>query len=462
MRNKKIWGGALGLIAFIVFYMIPAAEPFTPRAFVGIGCLVTAVIWILFEVVPDYVAAMAMSVAFVLTGSATVEVAFAQFSSTTIWIVVGALILGTAASESGLLKRVALYLMKILPATYGGQCMALLISGILISPLIPSTSAKATVMAPITKTTGEALGLKAHSKGALGLFMAFFTGYISSANGYLSGSFISYALAGLMPDGYEISWGNWFFYGLPFLIISTMLMTVVILKFWKPKEKSCIPKDVIDTQFANMGPLSWKEKLTAAVMAGCLFLWMMERTWNIPASMVACAGALIVMTAGICDKKSFRSKIPWEGIIFIGCFVGVTNVFDSLKINAAISELIGDQLNGVVGNPYILVIFLCLVTFALRMLIVSMAACTTLTTVLLMPLCIIGGIHPFILIFVGYAAGNIWIFSYQNSSMILSLTATDHQMVTHKDLISASVFNMFFCVAACMACVPVWQMLGLC
>ena len=32
-----------------------------------------------------YVAAMAMSVAFVLTGSATVEVAFAQFSSTTIW-----------------------------------------------------------------------------------------------------------------------------------------------------------------------------------------------------------------------------------------------------------------------------------------------------------------------------------------------------------------------------------------
>lgn len=461
VNKKKIIGGLLGVAVFIFFLMLKPFEPLAPNAFIGIGCLSTAVIWILFDVVPDFVAALGMCVAFVLTKTVSIDVAFSQFSSSTIWIVIGALGLGTAASTSGLLKRVALYMMRVMPANYVGQTLSLIISGFVIAPLIPSTAAKATIVAPIAKTTSEALGIEPHSKPAVGMFMSFYTGFISSANGFLSASFVSYALVGLMPEGKGISWMNWFVYGLPFMIISFVLMTLMIILVWRPKEKITLTKEHIQSQIDELGKMTWQEKITGIVMLICLVFWMLERVLNVPASMVACTGALVVLAAGVYDKKSFRTLIPWENIIFVGCFLSITSVFPELHINEAITFFLGDKIGFVVSSPYILVIAMCLIVYLLRTVLVSNTACVTLVTVLLMPLCIENGIHPFILIFVGYAAANIWVFSFQNSPTIMSLAATDNQLVTHKELIPASLYYMVFCLIASIASVPFWQLLGL-
>ncbi|MGL5434930.1 MAG: SLC13 family permease [Lachnospiraceae bacterium] len=459
--KKRIAGGVLGIIVFIIFSMIPVIEPLEPKAFVGIGCLFAAVIFILFDVVPDFVAALAMCVTFVLTHTVPIGVAFSTFSSATIWIVIGALGLGTAASTSGLLKRVALYLMRVMPANYIGQTLSLIISGFVIAPLIPSTAAKATIVAPIARTTSEALGIEPHSKPAIGMFMAFYTGFISSANGFLSASFVSYALVGLMPEDKGISWMNWFIYGLPFMLITFLLMTLVIVFVWRPKGNNTLSKAYIQSQIDELGKMTWQEKVTGIVMLVCLVLWMLEKVLNVSAAMVACAGALVVLAAGVYDKKVFRTMIPWENIIFVGCFLSITNVFPALKINEAISFYLGDKLSFVVSSPYILVTAMCVLVYVLRTILVSNTACVTLITVLLMPLCIERGIHPFILIFVGYAAANIWVFSYQNSPTIMSLAATDNKLVEHKDLIPASLYYMVFCLVASLASVPFWSLLGL-
>lgn len=461
LSKKRMFGGALGIIIFIIFSFLPVVEPLEPKAFVGIGCLFAAVIFILFDVVPDFVAALAMCVTFVLTQTVSLGVAFSTFSSATIWIVIGALGLGTAASTSGLLKRVALYMMRVMPANYAGQTLSFIISGFMIAPLIPSTAAKATIVAPIARTTSEALGIKPHSKPAVGMFMAFYTGFISSANGFLSASFVSYALVGLMPEDKGISWMNWFIYGLPFMTVTFVLMTLFILFVWKPQEKKTLTKEYIQNQIDELGNMTWQEKVTGIVMLICLVLWMLEKVLNVAAAMVACAGALVVLAAGVYDKKAFRTMIPWENIIFVGCFLSITNVFPALKINEAISFYLGDKLSFVVSSPYILVVAMCLLVYILRTILVSNTACVTLLTVLLMPLCIEKGIHPFILIFVGYAAANIWVFSYQNSPTIMSLAATDNKFVTHQELVPASLYYMVFCVIASLASVPFWKLLGL-
>ena len=52
------------------------------------------------------------------------------------------MVLGAAVAHSGLLKRLTLLVMKAFPGTYLGQLLGITISGVVISPLIPSGTAR--------------------------------------------------------------------------------------------------------------------------------------------------------------------------------------------------------------------------------------------------------------------------------------------------------------------------------
>ena len=463
MTKKKILGGFIGLAVLIAMALIPLDPAvWNPKALTGIGCLFCAIIWIAFGFMPDYVAAISMSVLFAATGSAKLGTAFAAFSGSTVWIMIGALSLGTAAGQSGFLKRCALLMMKVLPATFSGQCMAFIISGTIMSPLVPSTAAKSTIVAPMAQSTSRALGIEDHSKPAAGMFMAFYTGYILTAACYLSGSFVSYSLVGLFEKTNPMTWTNWFVWSLPFLIVMLVLMSIIILWYYKPAEKISVTKEFIQSQLDEMGAWSWQEKLTGGTLVVCLILWIFERSINIQASLVACAGAMVILTADVLNRKDFRAKVPWDSILMIGCFVSVSSVFTGLGIDKTVSALFGEQMAFMMSNPYVLVICLCAVTFVLRFIFVSLTACATLTTVMLMPFCDMYGIHPWILAFVAYIATNIWFLIYQTAPMIMSLAAIDSQLVKHSETVPGSFQYMIVCVVGLLVSVPFWKLLGLC
>lgn len=257
MTKKRLFGGILGVAALVACALIPLdPSVWDPKALTGIGCLLCAIIWIAFNFVPDYVAAISMSVLFVATKCVSLGTAFAAFSGSTVWIMIGALALGTAAGQCGFLKRCALLMMKILPPTYRGQCLAFIFSGVIMSPLVPSTAAKSTIIAPMAQSTSRALGIEDHSRPAAGMFMSFYTGYILTAACYLSGSFVSYSLVGLFEESHPVSWTNWFLWGLPFLVVMVALMTGIILLRYKPKEKIGVSKDFVKKQLEEMGPWS--------------------------------------------------------------------------------------------------------------------------------------------------------------------------------------------------------------
>lgn len=460
---KRMIGFFVGIAVLIVFMLIPTdPEVWDAKALTGIGCLFCAILWIAFDTVPDYIAAISMSLLFVCTQCVKLTTAFSAFSGSTVWIMIGALSLGTAAGESGFLKRCALLMMKILPSTYRGQCMAFIFSGVIMSPLVPSTAAKSTIIAPMAQTTSRALGIADHSKPAAGMFMSFYTGYILTAACFLSGSFVSYSLVGLFTETHPMSWTNWFVWSLPFLIVMLVLMAVIIMLGYKPDKEIKVSKQFVQNQLEEMGPWSWQEKLTGGTLVICLILWILERTISIQACVVACAGAMVILSANIITRKEFRAKVPWDSILMIGCFVSVSSVFTALSIDKTVSALFGAQMAFMMSNPYILVLCLCAVTFVLRFVFVSLTACATLTTVMLLPFCATYGIHPWILAFVAYTATNIWFFIYQTAPMIMSLAAIDSQMVKHSETVRGSFQYMVVCVIGLLASVPIWKLFGLC
>ena len=462
MSIKRIVGGILGVAILLLFLLLkPDETVWQPGAMIFLGCLCMAVIWMIFDFVPDYIAAITMCTLWTMLGCVPIGVAFNQFNGSTVWIMIGALILGTAAGQCGFLKRCALLMMKILPASYTGQCLAFVFSGIVLTPLIPSSTAKSTIISPVVMTTAESLGIEPHSKPAKGIFLAYYIGYITSAVCFLSGSFISYSLNGLIADVASVTWTNWFVWSLSFLVVNVGLMVIVILKWYKPDEKIEIPKDFVIKQLKELGPWSWQQKLTGATLVTCLLLWIFERTLNIPSWSVACLGAMLLMVCNIMTVKDLRAKIPWDSVMMIGCFVGVSTVATAVGIDETIRTLLGETLGKLMSNPLLLVVVLSVVTWILRSVLTSMTAATTVTTVLLLPFCAAYGVHPWILIFVGYASGNIWWLIYQTAPSILSMAATDSKLVTHRETIMGSVQFAITCLIALLVSIPYWQIIGL-
>lgn len=432
------------------------------NSFIALGCLVGAVIWMLMDVLPDYLATTSMCVAWVVTGAVPLSIAFSTFSGSTWWLLFGALCIGVAASESGLLKRMALQMMKLFPANFRGQSLALILSGVVISPLIPSTAAKSAIVAPLAKNMSESMGYEPCSKPAQGMFMSFYTGYVSAGMAFLSASFISYSLIGLMPEGKEIGWFDWFLYALPWLFVAIGLMALVIQIMYRPKNDQPVSKETILNELKELGPASKKEKITLTVMLVCLLLWMLERVIGVSSAMVATGAGIVLIGAGVFGRQEFRAKIAWDSMIFIGTFLCISEVFAAVGINDAVKILLGDRLAPLMQNIWLLVPVLCIVTFLIRFVVVSWTASAVLITTILLPLCAAYGVHPWIIAFTCYCSTNTWNVIYQNTPYIAALVSTDNKMGTHKQLLPFSAVYMITSTIGCIACIPFWKLFGLC
>ncbi len=147
------------------------------------GLLIWAIINWVTNVIPDFVCVFIMCCAWVLLGIVPFSTAFGSFSGTTVWLLIAAMGIGAAVTKSGLLARVALCIMRICPPTFKGQVLALLGSGVVIGPFIPSTIAKVSIVGAMATDIGSKLGFENRSKGMSGLWSAMYAGYTLLSQG---------------------------------------------------------------------------------------------------------------------------------------------------------------------------------------------------------------------------------------------------------------------------------------
>ncbi len=222
---KKIIGGVLGIICGLLVATHSPPGNLSLQAMWGLGIIAWSIIYWIFDVLPEYVVAILMCSAWAVFNVVPFNIAFAQFANTSWWLLVGALGIGVAVSGSGLLKRLALSVMRFFPATFKGQVMGLLVAGVAISPTIPSVTAKAAIMAPLSLAMSDTMGYHRKSPGAAGLFSAMYAGFISSAPIFISASFMCYLARGFLPAEVQaqFTWMQWFYCAIPWGVIFLMM-----------------------------------------------------------------------------------------------------------------------------------------------------------------------------------------------------------------------------------------------
>lgn len=460
LNLKRIIGLIIGLTIVIVMVILPPIEGLSQQATIALGIFFCAVVFWVFDVLLDFATGLLMCAAWATTGTVPFNVAFAQFSSDTWFLLLAALCLGVGVSKSGLLSRISLMVMEKFPASFRGQTAALIVSGNIIGPMIPSVTAKCSIFGPFAKEISENMGYENDSKGAAGLFGAMFMGFGITGPAFLSSSFFCYTLLGLLPESVQtqMTWTTWAISALPWTLTIMILGYIAIQFLYKPENDTKLDPQYIRKCIASLGSLTKDEKMVSVVLGISLLLWITEKIHGISSANVAILATCALIGTGVMNRDDFRRGVSWDSVIFIGCIINIGTVFDRLGINEWIGTLIGPLMTVLLSNIWLYIFVGAILIYISRFFIVSMVATFSIFTIIITPFAVEAGINPWVTAFVLLASVNVFYMFYQNSTYLAGYYAADN-MVSHKNMIKLSFAYMLISILGLFACVPLWRLM---
>ena len=482
LSKKKVAGAIGGLIAAAAVWFGCANVGLGQQGVICLAILACAVVWWVAAVLPEYVTALAMAAAFVVVGGMQITTAFAAFSTSTWWLLVAAFGLGAAMKTCGLMRRMALAIIAKFPASFKARVAGLMAVGTVLGPLVPSLSAKTSMITPIAMSMGDAAGYPRFGKQMQGLFLAMLAGVRNVGPAVISASVIGYGLVALLPADVQARFDmlHWFIAALPWFAVVTLLNYVAIVAIYGPRKGAaknnmgCAAADVSDacsdsadapvdvTQaYRELGPMSKLEKRMLVIILITVLMWVTQSLHHIDSTIVALVAIVVVHACGIMDKASFKNDISWSSLVFIGSIISIADVFSQAGVSDWIVSVAGPLFELLANNPYAFVVGVGLVTILLRFVIVSEMAYVNIVMVFLVPLALAQGINPWVVGFAVYATVNPWFVLYQNPIYLAAFYSVDGQMVRHADMARYCVLYMVICLVGLAVSVPYWQWMGL-
>lgn len=460
---RKGLAALAGIIIGAAVAAYPPIEGLDPSAMCALGILSWAIAWWVFDVIPEYAVSILMCTFFVVFGLVPTETAFSSFAGSTFWMLLGALGLGVGISDSGLLVRIALYILRIFPQNFKGKIIGLLGVGVITAPFVPSLTAKVVMLAPITEAMSDALGYKRKGREASALFLAMFTGVRNMAPVFLSASVMGYLLLGFYPAPVQAQFtmGYWFLSALPWGIIMSILNYFSIIFMFKPEKQQTAEGNYIDERIAELGPMKKKERIMLAIIILTVLLWAAEPWHGIASHLVALLGLCLTLSLKVIDREAFRSLIAWDSLIFICAVLNLTPVFKILHINEWILAMFNPVMQQLTGNPYLFILGIALITVIVRFVIISEMAFISIFMVFLVPLVMQAGINPWVAGIVVYVMVTPWFVLYENSLFLAAHYSVNGEMVEFSKMSRFCIIYLANSLIALLLSVPYWQYLHL-
>ena len=484
-RRIKLGCAAAGALVAALLIATCPIPGLSYQATAVLGILIMAIVWWITGVLPEFVTAVVMAVLFVVVAGISVGATFSTFASSTWWLLLSAFTLGVGMKTSGLMRRIALAIVRKFPRTFRCQVIAQLVTGTVLGPLIPSLAVKGAMLAPLAMSIGDELGYGRQGKRATGLFAAMLVGIRTVAPTIVSASVTGYALMATLPADVQeqFNMASWFVAALPWLVVVLALNYFLIMGMYGRGEKAGSGSETVgvpgNAQSLNqssrggtdlndskpipdgLGPLSAVEKRMLAIILMTVVLWATEPFHHISAMAVGLVALVFMFVLKVIDVPAFKSGVNWTSLLFIGIALGLGSVFAETGLNDWVMQTCGPAFQALAGNPYLLVLGIGVITVVLRFLIVSEVAYLNLLMAFLVPMAASVGVNPWVLGFSAYALVIAWFAKYQSPIYLAAFYAVDGKMAKHSELAKYCGAYLATCLAGLVVCVPYWQWMGL-
>ncbi len=361
-----------GVITGLIVENLPGA---------GVGLIGVALIMVLSQFVlfsPDQLAKEGFKPA-----SEAIKWGLSGFSNSTVWLIFAAFMFALGYEKSGLGKRIALQLVKLMGKRTLTLGYAVVMADLFLAPFTPSNTARSGgTIYPVIRNLPELYDSKpndpsARRMGSYLMWMAISATCITSTL-FLTGLAPNPLAAELVrkTSSVEISWMQWFSAMAPFGIIMLIFLPLIGYVLYPPEVKA--GPDVpawAASELEKQGAMSGKEKLLAILVLVALCLWIFGGGFIDATTVAIVVVSLMVILRVVSWDEILANKQAWNTLIWFGTLVTLASGLSQVGFVKWFAQAIGGHFVGL--SPMTAMILLTLLFYFIHYMFASVTAHVT-------------------------------------------------------------------------------------
>ena len=386
----------------------------------------------------------------------TPDVIFHGFVDAASWYYVGAVLIGTMATKSGLPQRIAGFVVERVGATYSRLLLGLIIIDFLLTFIVPSGVARMVIMAPICIGVINLFGVERGSNIGRGIFLvityatAIFDKMIIAGTGAITARGIIERLGGV-----DVTYSFWLVAFIPCSLLTIFCGWRLTLWLFPPEVESLEGRrDEVREHFRNRTP--WTPQATKAtfLIALALALWLTDWAHGISAAMVAFGIGLVALLPfiDVLDADDFR-KANMLPFFFVACALGMSEVLRETGGLALLTDNILGGMEPFIENRALAVPVLYWTAFVYHFFTASEISMLATSLPVLMEFAKSHALDP---LWVGlvwsFAAGGK-LFAYQSAPLVVGYS---YGYFRHMDLIKLGAMLTIIEFVGLVFCAGIW------
>lgn len=459
MKNKRFIGFILGILVAIGLWFadIPALGN------EGHMCLslsmMTVVFWGFGIAQPGYTSALYLLLLAVFKVADT-KLIFSTWTTSMMYLIIGAYLIATAVKDSGLGERIAYWYIDKYVTDFRSIIVSIFALTFILALLIPHPWPRAFLIMSVMAVVVKSADIPHEDAVKIGFTV--FTASIPVSMIFLTGDASINPLAAASVTPVPVGWMTWFeVMGLPMVVTSFITMFMIMVLF-KPTKEITIDKGQIAEKRASLGAMTGLEKRTAFWVLLAIILWMTDTIHGVDIGWVTLWIAVMMSMPVVGDILTPKSwgGVPVQTLLFLTAAVAIGRVGGATGMNAWIAQTALPS--GIPDNMFVLGAFITVVSIVIHMCFGSVIAVMGIVIPAMLAFTEPLGISSTIPVMIAYTAINChFILPFHNLAILVGC-GEENGMYSEKECIRfGAPFTVVLFIITCAIELPWWKIIGL-
>jgi divalent anion:Na+ symporter, DASS family len=253
----------------------------------------------------------------------------------------------------------------------------------------------------------------------------------------------------------------WVFASSAAAIAMLIAYLIVVSIAFKSTEPAQLSKEQLGVQLALLGRI--KKREWAAIVGILVFAVGVVTTsiHNVQPPWMGMAILYGLLLFGFLNKTEFREKTDWPSLVYLGCLIGMLNVFGYFGLDKSIGLHLAAVGEVMKTNFQLFVAILFGVVLVMRLAIPNTATIALCATIF-MPIAAQVGINPWVIGFMLLLLGDLWLLPYQCPHyQQFQAIVRDKGVYDEKAFLKFNLFMNLVRLGGIYVSIPFWTALGL-
>lgn len=366
MKKKQFISFFIILLVGLALWFSPKPEGVSPRAWHLLALFIATILGIILKPFPIGALALFSLTIATLTHTLSLEESLSGFHNSIAWLVVFAFFISRGFVKTGLGSRIAYYFVSIFGKRTLGLSYGLLLSELILSPAIPSVTARAGgVIFPIVQGLAKSFGSEPHlgTERRIGSFLmkVAYQGSVITSAMFLTAMAANPFLVGITQEaGYSLAWGEWALAASIPGIVSLIAMPLVIFLLYPPAIKETPhAAEIAQTKLKEMGKLEVGEWLMLAIFILLLVLWVLGGLIGMNATVAAMVGLSLILLVSVLDWSDvIKEYAAWDTFIWFSTLIMMASQLNTLGFTPWLSQQVVHLVGGMHWLPAFMILAL--------------------------------------------------------------------------------------------------------